>query len=49
MKEIIENFKREFGYEPTDSELVSLYQQGELRLTDAQEDALLKHFEDYLN
>lgn len=45
MKTIIEKFKRQYGYEPSMKELHSLYTQGELSLTDSEEDSLLEYFE----
>lgn len=42
MQTLIKQFKLKYGYEPTISELVSLYFQGELTLTDTQENELLK-------
>jgi len=42
MQAIIKQFKLNYGYEPTISELANLYYQGELALTDIQENELLK-------
>lgn len=41
MKEIIEQYKNKFGYTPSIGELYSQYTNGELDLTDEQEDELI--------
>jgi hypothetical protein len=44
MQEIRNNHLKMYGYIPTDSEILSLYRQGELMLTNNEEDDLLKYF-----
>lgn len=44
MKSIKENYLKKYGYTPTDSEILDLYFQGELILTDEEENKLLKYF-----
>ena len=44
MKKIRANHKKMYGYNPTDWEILSLYRQGMLLLTDKQEDELLIYF-----
>lgn len=41
MKELLKDFEEKFGYKPDSYELISLYRQGELTLTDRQEDDIL--------
>ena len=45
MKTIIEKYEKKYGYMPTIKELYNLYTQGELRLTDDEENTLIKEFE----
>lgn len=42
MQSAITKFKSKYGYEPELSELYSLYAQGEIALTDAEENELLE-------
>jgi len=41
MQKLIATYEKQFGYKPSVQELYSLYTQGELTLTDEQEDELL--------
>jgi len=41
---IIEKYEKKYGYMPTIKELYNLYIQGELRLTDHEENTLIKEF-----
>ena len=45
MKTLIKKFKKQFGYTPTNNEIISLYYQGALILTDKEEDAILEMIE----
>ena len=45
MKKLINDWLKKYGYTPTIWELHSLYTQGELILTDKQEDEILEYFE----
>jgi len=45
MKTIIKRYKEKFGYIPTIYELYNLYTQGELKLSDNEENALIIEFE----
>jgi len=45
MKTIKERLSKEFGYMPTDSEVINLYRCGELILTDKEEDSILEHLD----
>lgn len=42
MQELLAKYEKEFGYKPSYHELYSLYTQGALVLTDAQENELVK-------
>ena len=44
MKAIRKEWFKKYGYNPIDSEILYLYQCGDLRLSDKQEDDLLKYF-----
>ena len=44
MKQIKKDYLKKYGYTPTDSEILNLYFQGELILTDTQENELIKYF-----
>jgi len=44
MKNIRKQYSRIFGYLLTDSEILSLYLQGAIFLTDKQENQLIKYF-----
>jgi len=44
MQSIKKSYLKIYGYEPTDNELLSLYTQGSLLLTDSQEDEIIKYF-----
>lgn len=41
MQKLIATYEKQYGYKPSVQELYSLYTQGELTLTDEQEDELL--------
>lgn len=44
----MENIKKQYckiyGYMPTDQDILSLYMQGDLKLTDKQENQIIKYF-----
>jgi hypothetical protein len=44
MKQIKKDYLKKYGYTPADSEILNLYFQGELILTDTQENELIKYF-----
>jgi hypothetical protein len=44
MDSIRKNWLKQYGYTPTDNEILSLYRSGGLTLTDKQENDLTKHF-----
>jgi hypothetical protein len=44
MKKIKANHKKIYGYNPTDAEILSLYRDGNLLLTDKQENELIIYF-----
>ena len=44
MKKIRANHKKMYGYIPSDNEILSLYRQGQILLTNKQEDELLIYF-----
>lgn len=44
MKKLINDYQKKYGYTPTIWELHILYTQGELILTDKQENKLLEYF-----
>lgn len=44
MKSIRNRIKKQFGYVPTDQEILTLYKCGSLRVTDKEENNLLKYF-----
>lgn len=44
MRKIIKDYQKKYGYTPSAWELHSLYTQGELILTDKQENELLEYF-----
>jgi hypothetical protein len=44
MKTIKKDFLKKHGYAPGDSEILSLYRQGQLNLTDKQENEIITHF-----
>ena len=45
MKEIIKKYIKKFGYKPTSFELYSLYKEGQLSLSDSEENILIKEYE----
>lgn len=45
MKTIIKRYLKQFGYNPTIAELHDLYTRGLMRLSDNEENALLKYLE----
>ena len=45
MKTIIKKYVEKFGYTPSISELYNLYTQGALRLSDIEENTLIREFE----
>jgi hypothetical protein len=45
MKTIIKKWKQQYGYEPSFAELYSHYTQGNLMLTDKEENEILKTYE----
>ncbi len=45
METIIKNYAKKFGYTPNILELYNLYTQGELILTDSEENKLIIEFE----
>ena len=49
MKEINKRYRKVFGYTPTLAELKKLYTSGLMRLSDNEENALIKEFETYEN
>lgn len=44
MEYIKKEYLKIYGYNPTDNEILSLYFQGQLLLTDKQEDEIIKYF-----
>lgn len=44
MEAIKNNYLKTYGYNPTDAEILALYSQGALVLTDKQENELIKYF-----
>jgi hypothetical protein len=44
MNEIRKRHEEEYGYRPTDIEILSMYLSGELMLSDKEENDLQKHF-----
>jgi hypothetical protein len=44
MREIKDNYNNQYGYFPTDAEILSLYLLGELKINDKQENELLRYF-----
>jgi hypothetical protein len=44
MKTFIKNYIKKYGYKPSVFELFNLYNQGELILTDSEENNLIKEF-----
>jgi len=44
MQKIKANYFKKYGYTPSDNEILNLYTQGELTLTDKQENELIKYF-----
>lgn len=44
MQSIKKDFLKIYGYNPTDSEILSNYLQGYLNLTDKQENEIVKYF-----
>lgn len=44
MVKIRKQHLKTFGYMPSDSEILTMYQNGNLHLTDMQEDELIKYF-----
>jgi hypothetical protein len=46
LKNLINKYQKKYGYKPSIGELYDLYNQGELILSDVEEDSLIKAFED---
>lgn len=44
MKSIINKWEKKYGYKPSDSEVLNAYTNGELCLSDTEENQLLKYF-----
>ncbi len=44
MQNIKKQYSKLYGYMPTDQEILSLYLQGDLVLTDKQENEIIKYF-----
>lgn len=44
MQTIKKDFLKNYGYIPTDNEILNLYTQGNLLLTDKQENEIIKYF-----
>jgi hypothetical protein len=44
MQDIKKQYSKIYGYTPNDNEILNLYYQGVLNLTDKQENELLKYF-----
>jgi len=44
---VIKKYEKEYSYKPSKEELNTLYTNGELSLTDKEEDGLLKYFDEY--
>jgi hypothetical protein len=44
MESIKKRHQQKYGYSPTDNEVLSLYLNGELTLSDKEENKLIKHF-----
>jgi hypothetical protein len=44
MQNIKKQYQQDFGYIPTDAEILNLYYQGQIVLTDKQENDLIKYF-----
>ena len=44
MQDIKKEYLKKYGYTPTDNEIYILYSNGELRLTDKQENEIIKYF-----
>jgi hypothetical protein len=45
LNKLAKDYQKKYGYMPTDYELLSLYQQGYLTLTDKQENEVIQYFE----
>jgi hypothetical protein len=48
MKKFIKEYIKKFGYNPSMNELHNLYTQGVLRLSDSEENTLIKEYSTYL-
>ncbi len=44
MEAIKKQYSKKYGYMPTDQDILSLYLQGDLALTDKQENEIIKYF-----
>jgi hypothetical protein len=44
MKQIKKQHLKDFGYIPTDAEILTMYTNGDMLLTDKQENEILKYF-----
>lgn len=44
MESIKKQYSKIYGYMPTDQDILSLYMQGDLKLTDKQENQIIKYF-----
>jgi hypothetical protein len=44
MKQIKKDYLKKYGYTPADSEILDLYFSGQLKLTDNQENELIKYY-----
>ena len=47
IKNLIKKYEKEYGYKPSKEELNTLYTNGELSLTDKEENELIKYFDEY--
>jgi hypothetical protein len=47
IKNLIKKYEKEYGYKPSKEELNTLYTNGELSLTDKEENELLNYFDEY--
>lgn len=44
MENIKKDYSKNFGYDPTDTEILSMYLSGQLLLTDQEENIIIKYF-----
>jgi len=44
MENLKKQYRKKYGYSPSDNEILNLYFQGNLNLTNKQENEIIKHF-----